>query len=122
MPSPSARRTSIAIDRTHTSASSSWPSTARSRGRSRTRCGRGTMSRISKGMAIVIAVLATALYADEDRFDLKYSRTFTYRGGRVSVDHSFGSLVVETGSGSVVNVRATIRASDPDFVKEIDIT
>ena len=46
------------------------------------------MSRISKWWwtAFLLAVSATALYADENRFDLKYAKTFTYRGGRISVE------------------------------------
>lgn len=82
------------------------------------------MPRISKSWwtAIFVVLCATAVFAgDEDRFELNYAKTFTYRGGRVTVDHGFGSVSVSAGSGNEVTIRATIRASDPEFGKQIRI-
>jgi putative adhesin len=82
------------------------------------------MLRISKNwrMALFLALFAwPALLAGENRFEKSFSRTFTYRGGKVSVDHSFGGVTIDTGGGSEVSVRATIRSSDPDFAKLIQI-
>jgi putative adhesin len=80
------------------------------------------MLRINKTWraALVLALCAAALHADENRFEKSFSRTFAYRGGKVSVDHSFGGVAIDTG-GSEVSVRATIRSSDPEFAKLIQI-
>lgn len=72
---------------------------------------------------IVTAMLfiAGALHAD-DRFEKTFSRTLTFRSGRVTIDHRFGSVKVRGASGNQVNVRAEIRASDADFGKQISVT
>ncbi|HSP14306.1 MAG TPA: DUF4097 family beta strand repeat-containing protein [Thermoanaerobaculia bacterium] len=70
--------------------------------------------------ALLAALCSTVLYG-EDRFEKSFSRTLTYRGGKVSVEHSFGGVTIDTQSGSEVSVRATIRSSDPEFGKQIQI-
>jgi hypothetical protein len=78
--------------------------------------------------ALLIAFIALPLLADNDantdddaRFELKYAKDFTFHGGRVSIDHAFGSLTVRTSPGSAVQVRATIRSSNEDIGKQIHI-
>src|SRR5438270_10056611 len=81
------------------------------------------MFRISRSWwAAILAVLcATAVFA-EDRFELTYAKTLTYRSGRITVDHGFGDVKVVVGPDNTFNVRAVIRASDPEFGKQIRIT
>lgn len=79
------------------------------------------MSRISSWACAAFLVGCTALYADQGRFQLEYAKDFPFRGGRVTVEHSFGRVAIEAGSGSVVQVRATIRASDPEYGKQIRV-
>ncbi|HET8799483.1 MAG TPA: hypothetical protein VFO89_17485, partial [Thermoanaerobaculia bacterium] len=73
---------------------------------------------------LLIALCATPLLAagDDDRFELKFGKDVPLRGGRVTIDHGFGDLTLRTGSGSDVQVRAVIRASDPDIGRQIRIT
>jgi hypothetical protein len=74
------------------------------------------------GRWLLLALLALPLAADdESRFQVQYGRNFSYGGGRVKIDHGFGPLVIRTHSGADVQVRATIRASDEEFGKEIRI-
>src|SRR6478736_6806013 len=83
------------------------------------------MSRINKPLwAVLLTVLCTtAVLADEgDRFELSYAKNFNWKGGRVSVDHGFGDVIVDTENGNEVRVRAKIRASDPDFGRQIRVT
>ncbi len=68
-----------------------------------------------------IIVAATALHAD-DRFEKTFSRTLTFHGGRVTIDHRFGAARVRAVGGNQVSVRAVIRASDADFGKQISVT
>ena len=85
-------------------------------------------SKVSRALlALLLLLFVTPLRAkhnhddEENRFELNYSRTLHYGGGRVSIDHRFGDLEVRTQSGSSVVVRATIRCSDPDLGKQIRI-
>ena len=57
------------------------------------------MLRINKSLIAALLLLAApALYAD--RFERTFSRTQTYQGGRISIDHSMGPVTVHAGSGS----------------------
>src|SRR5215212_9292324 len=71
-------------------------------------------------LLFVSAVTARADNND-NRFELKFSRTLTYHGGKITLDNKFGDVVVRTGGGSQFNVKATIRSSDPDFGQQIHI-
>ena len=68
-----------------------------------------------------ILFAAPALHAT-DRYERTVSRTVTFHAGRVTVDHEFGAIRIHATSGTEVNVRATIRTSDADFGKEINVT
>src|SRR2546430_11510490 len=73
-------------------------------------------------LAIAIAVALIAISAPaEDRFEKTFSRSLTYRGGRVTVENRFGALNVRAGSGNTVTVRATIRSSDAEIGRSINI-
>src|SRR5690242_18972807 len=75
-----------------------------------------------KFIALVLFVLALPVFAeDDDRFELKFGKDLPFRGGRVTVDHGFGQLVVRTHTGNDVQVRATIRSSDEEIGKQIRI-
>ena len=65
-------------------------------------------------------IAAPALYAD--RYERTFSRTQTYQGGRISIDHSMGAVTVRAGSGNDVHVHALIRASDSEIGKDISVT
>src|SRR5258708_23217999 len=121
MLSPSANRTSITTDRMRSFGGSSWPSMARSNRPFRTCCGRKSMGNHKLLAAATIVFAASALYA-ADRHERTISRTLTLHGGRVTVDHKFGAIKIHTTTGSEVNVRATIRASDADFGKQISLS
>src|SRR6476659_7812071 len=69
--------------------------------------------------AVVLAIAGCA--CAEDRFEKTFSRSMTYRGGRITVENRFGSLNVRTGHGNTVTVRATIRASDAELGRSINI-
>src|SRR5438128_7815016 len=72
--------------------------------------------------AIAIAVaLITISACAEDRFEKTFSRSLTYRGGRVTIENRFGALNVRAGSGNTVTVRATIRSSDAEIGRSINI-
>src|SRR5260370_16246472 len=116
-PSPSARRTSIATERTHTSASSCWPSIRRSSARCRTCCGRETMFRISRWIAVGL-LLTTAAYT-EDRYEKTMSGSVSYPGGKVTIEHRFGRVEVRTWNSDTVTARAIIRSSDAEWGKQI---
>jgi len=80
------------------------------------------MSRTSKWWCAALLLVAAAAYAeDSDRFELQFKKDFEFRGGRVSIDHSFGAVRISTEEGPEVHVRATIRASDPDFGRQIRV-
>src|SRR3954469_720499 len=79
------------------------------------------MLRINKLVIITLLLLtAPALYAD--RYERTFSRTQTYQGGRISIDHSMGPVTVHAGSGNDVRVHALIRASDSEIGKDINVT
>src|SRR5688572_8294848 len=127
-PLPNARRTSIAIDRTHTSASNCWPCIQKNSRPCATCCARIPMLRISRVSLAILALLvlcfvmpAFAEDDDESRFELKYSKDLSYSGGNVRIDHRFGDLNIRTHGSSKVSVRADIRSSDPDLGKQIRI-
>src|SRR5687767_13920953 len=126
MRSRSARPTSIAIDRTRISGSSCWPCTRKNSRRSTTCCGRIPMFRLRNLRALaalLVALSAMPLLAEDDdnRFELKFAKDLAFRSGRVSIDHSFGSLAIRTHPGNEVQVRATIRSSDDEIGKQIRI-
>ena len=81
------------------------------------------MLRINKTLIAALLtcafLAAPALYAD--RFERTFSRTQTYRGGRISIDHSMGPVTVHAGTGTEVHVRALIRASDSEIGKDINV-
>src|SRR5688572_8577560 len=120
-----ARRTSSVTDRTHTSASSCCRCTPTSSRPCRTCCGRTTMYRLrSLLLAFLLIIVALPLAAEDDddsRFEAKYGKNFAFSGGRVTINHGFGDLVVRTHQGSDVQVRATIRSSDEEMGKAIRI-
>src|ERR1043165_7209275 len=70
--------------------------------------------------AIAIALIAAARRS-ADNFKKTLSRSLTYRGGRVTVENHFGSLNVRAGHGNTVTVRATIRSSDAEIGRSINI-
>jgi hypothetical protein len=77
---------------------------------------------IRKILAVAAVVFAAmALHAD-DRFDKTVSRTATYHGGGVTIDHRYGSVRVRAVHENEVSVRAVIRASDADYGKQINVT
>src|SRR3954453_18034315 len=82
------------------------------------------MLRINKTLIAALLTVASflaapALYAD--RFERTFSRTQTYEGGRISIDHSMGPVTVRAGSGNEVRVHALIRASDSEIGKDINV-
>ena len=80
------------------------------------------MSPIRKLFALALFVLAIpAIAEDRERFEVKFGKDLPFRGGRVTVDHAFGQLVVRTHAGNDVQVRATIRSSDEEIGKQIRI-
>src|SRR6266852_619008 len=118
MRSPSASRTSIATDRTHTSGSSCWPSIRRSSARCRKCCGREIMVRIGRWMAVVL-LLAAAAFGNEVRYEDTMRGNVAFHGGRVTIEHKFGRVEVRTTDGSEVTARVTVRASDEELGKQI---
>ncbi len=77
------------------------------------------MLRINEWMAVALLCAASAHAADT--FEKTFSRTLPFSGGRVSIDHSFGRVEVRTTSGDDVTVRASIRASDAELGKQIQV-
>ncbi len=73
-------------------------------------------------MALAAIVFAAAALQASDHYERTFSKTLTLRAGRVTVDHKFGAIRIHSTPGSEVNVRASIRASDADFGKQIGIT
>src|SRR5439155_27286660 len=71
-------------------------------------------------IAIAVALFVTTAARAEDRFEKTFSRTLTYRGGRVTIENRFGALNVRAGSGNTVTVRATIRSSDAEIGRSIN--
>src|ERR1043165_7227706 len=69
--------------------------------------------------AIAIALIAAA--ASADNFEKTFSRSLTYRGGRVTVENHFGSPHPRAAHGNPVTVRATIRSSDAEIGRSINI-
>src|SRR6266849_6415490 len=120
-PSPNARGTSGRTARTRICASSSCPCTWRSRGRCRKCSGRILMLRISRKHAAAIVIALAAVSANAEDFETTVRKTFTFRGGTVSLDNKFGNVVVTTQEGSGVDVRATIRSSDAAFDQRIKV-
>ena len=77
---------------------------------------------IRKILAVAAVVCAAAALHADDRFDKTLSRTVTYHGGGVTIDHRYGSVRVRAVHDNEVSVRAVIRASDADFGKQINVT
>ena len=76
------------------------------------------MLRISNLVAAALVAL-TASYAQA--YEQSIDRTMTFRGGRVTIDHRFGSVEVHTAGGNQVTVHAVVHASDPDFGRQIEV-
>ena len=60
------------------------------------------MSRISKAAvaaAIIIAAMTMPARADSDRYTVVVTRHLTFRGGKVSIEHRFGSINIRTHGG-----------------------
>ncbi|HEV2720473.1 MAG TPA: hypothetical protein VG323_10685, partial [Thermoanaerobaculia bacterium] len=70
--------------------------------------------------AVAVALIAAVVHA-EDRFDKTFSRSLTYRGGKVTVENHFGEIKIHTGHGNNVVLRATIRSSDSAVGRSINI-
>ena len=85
------------------------------------------MSRMNRkaGAFAVAALMCAAMAFGEDekdsRFELKFAKDLPYRGGKVSIDHKFGSVTIRLGESNEVDVRASIRSSDPEFGQQIRI-
>lgn len=85
------------------------------------------MNRIGRTTATLFAAAVMCTlpgYADDrdqSRFELRVAKELAYRGGTVSVDHRFGGVKIRGGGNGTVSVRAFIRASDPEFGKQIRI-
>jgi len=75
------------------------------------------MLRISRYVAVAMLLAAPAFA--EDRFEKTMSGTVNYPGGRVTIEHRFGRVVVRTDGGNEVSARATIRSSDTELGKQI---
>src|SRR2546428_250907 len=121
-PSQSARRTSIATAKTRTCVNSFWQSIRRSSGRCSRCCGRETMFRISRWIAVGLMLMPAAALANEDRYENSIHLNANWRGGRVATEHKFGHVDVRTNNGDEVTVRGTIRASDEDIGKQIHVS
>jgi hypothetical protein len=76
------------------------------------------MLRISNLVAAALVAL-TASYGQA--YEQSIDRTMTFRGGRVTIDHRFGSVEVRTTGGNQVTVHAVVHASDPDFGRQIEV-
>src|SRR5438046_8914247 len=72
-------------------------------------------------IAIAVALFTISAARAEDRFEKTFSRTLTYRGGRVTIENRFGALNGRAGGGNTVTVRATIRSSDAEIGRGINI-
>ncbi|HKO01129.1 MAG TPA: hypothetical protein VJ032_05530, partial [Thermoanaerobaculia bacterium] len=72
--------------------------------------------------AIAIALLIAISANADDRFVRVDTKTMTFKGGRVSIDHSFGDVSVRTHPGPQLSYKATVRASDPNFGQKIVIS
>jgi DUF4097 and DUF4098 domain-containing protein YvlB len=72
-------------------------------------------------IALFVLATATAAVADEDRYEMNFSRTQDWDGRSLIVDHHFGSVTVQAEGSNRVEIRATIRASDPAFGKQIRV-
>jgi hypothetical protein len=71
--------------------------------------------------ALLCAAIAFAHDEKESRFEQKFAKDVPYRGGKVSIDHKFGSVTIRQGDSNEVGVRASIRSSDPEFGNQIRI-
>jgi DUF4097 and DUF4098 domain-containing protein YvlB len=69
-------------------------------------------------LSAFLLFIAPALFAS-DRYEHPIHAALTWKGGRVTIDHRFGRLELHTTSGNEVNVRGTVRSSDPEFGKQI---
>ncbi len=70
--------------------------------------------------ALAVFVVAAPLLRAAD-YTQTINKNLTFRGGRVSIEHSFGNVSVTTHSGNSVSVNAVVRASDADFGKRIKV-
>ena len=75
------------------------------------------MFRIAEYAIAAVALIATPLLAD--RYENEVHANVEYLGGRVTVDHHFGAVQVRTITGRRVDVRGTVRASDPELGRQI---
>ena len=79
------------------------------------------MWQINRRHAAAIAIALVAATARAEDFSTTVRKTFTFRGGTVSLDNRFGNVVVTAQSGSEVDVRVTIRSSDSAFGQQIKV-
>ncbi|MGZ7040169.1 MAG: hypothetical protein ACXVH7_00130, partial [Thermoanaerobaculia bacterium] len=79
------------------------------------------MWQINRRHAAAIAIALVAATARAEDFSTTVRKTFTFRGGTVSLDNRFGNVVVKAQTGSDVDVRATIRSSDAAFGQRIKV-
>ena len=69
-------------------------------------------------LSALLLFIAPALFA-ADRYEHPIHAALTWRGGKVTIDHRFGKLDLHTTGGNEVNVRGTVRSSDPEFGRQI---
>lgn len=74
------------------------------------------MKSASKWIAVVLLIAAPAF---ADRYENQPHVSTTYRGGRITIEHSFGRVEVRTARGSRVDVQGIIRSSDEELGKQI---
>ncbi|HEX3582216.1 MAG TPA: hypothetical protein VH087_10685, partial [Thermoanaerobaculia bacterium] len=76
------------------------------------------MSRTSKTILAALLFIAPAMFA-ADHYEHPIHAALTWRGGKVTIDHRFGKLVLHTTDSAEVNVEGVVRSSDPDFGRQI---
>lgn len=82
------------------------------------------MSEVNRWVVVVFAALliATAAGADQiERYQDQFTRHLVYHGGPITIDHQFGGLKIATRDRSQIEVRGTIRSSDPEWAKRIRV-
>jgi DUF4097 and DUF4098 domain-containing protein YvlB len=72
-------------------------------------------------LALVLALLAGAAFAADDRYESVVDRTVAYSGGRVSIEQRFGNVDIHTSRGNDVVVKGTIRSSSAEVGRRIRV-
>jgi hypothetical protein len=84
--------------------------------------GRGVSAPVSPRFLIAAAVFAvTVSVAAHAEVVRNFEKALRYSGGKVSIEHKYGSVEVRTAGNQNVVVRATIRASDAEVARGIQI-